>query len=62
MSVNTAAPDQNCPSMVVAPDGEVLAEIISDATRTVRLELDLDRVSDWYLSLARTDLGLVAAL
>ncbi len=61
VSANTAALDQNCPSMVVAPDGEVLAEIISDATKTVRLELDLDRVSDWYLSQARTDLGLIAA-
>ncbi len=58
VSANTSAPNQNCPTMV-APNGEVLAEIVSDDTRTVRLELELGRVSDWYLSQARADLGLV---
>lgn len=56
VSPNTASVDQNCPSMVVAPDGEVIAEVLSDETRAVRLELDLSQVSDWYLSQARTDL------
>lgn len=56
VSPNAASLDQNCPSMVVAPDGEVITEVLSDKTRAVRLELDLSRVSDWYLSQARTDL------
>lgn len=56
VSPNAAGPDQNCPSMAVAPDGEVRVEILSDETRAVRQELDLSRVSDRYLSQARTDL------
>lgn len=56
VSANTAAADQNCPSMAVAPNGEVLAEVASDRAEVVRLELDLSQVSDWYLSQARTDL------
>ncbi len=56
VSANTASADQNCPSIVVAPDGEVLAEVVSHRAEVVRLELDLSLVSDWYLSQARTDL------
>lgn len=56
VSPNAASVDQNCPSMVVAPDGEVIAEVLSDEIRAVRLELDLPQVSDRYLSQTRTDL------
>jgi len=50
LSANNAAPGQLCPTMVVAPDGNVLAEIISPSQGYLHQELDLSLVSDWYLS------------
>jgi predicted amidohydrolase len=56
LSANNAAPGQLCPTMAVAPDGEILSEIISPKQAQMRLELDLSRVSNWYLSQCREDI------
>jgi omega-amidase len=56
VSANAAAPSQHSPSMVVAPGGEVLAELPPGVTASARVELDLSRVSDRYLDQRRTDL------
>ncbi len=56
VSANAAASDQRCPTMVVAPSGEVLAEVAGPEERALRVDLDLSRVSDWYISQSRSDL------
>jgi len=56
VSVNNAAAAQKCPSLAVAPNGQVLAELVSGQLGLVRVELDLGLVSDWYLGQCREDL------
>jgi hypothetical protein len=46
---------QVCPSLAVAPDGLVLAEMVSPRFECVRIPLDLSQVSDWYLNQSRAD-------
>jgi predicted amidohydrolase len=56
LSANNAAPEQNSPTIAVAPDGQVLGEILSDRLEVMRVDLDLSLVSNWYLDQCRTDL------
>lgn len=56
LCANNAHPEQRCPSMIVAPGGQVLWEIVSAAPESARCELDLSQVSDWYISQARDDI------
>lgn len=55
VGANNAAPDQTCPTMIVAPDGAVLAEGANGATEAISTTLQLEAVSDWVLSQARDD-------
>jgi predicted amidohydrolase len=55
VSVNNAAAAQKCPSLAVAPNGQVLGELVSGQLGLVRVELDLGLVSDWYLGQCRED-------
>jgi predicted amidohydrolase len=55
ISANNAAPQQLCPTIIIAPNGEVIDEVVSDQTATLQANLDLSLVSDWYLSQCRTD-------
>jgi predicted amidohydrolase len=55
ISANNAAPGQLCPTMAVAPNGEVIAEIVSQEQGSFRIECDLSQVSDWYLNQCRED-------
>jgi predicted amidohydrolase len=55
ISVNNPAPDQKSPTMVIAPDGNVIHEVVSSETVFVRAELDLSLVTNWYLDQCRTD-------
>lgn len=55
LSSNKAAAQQNCPTMAVSPEGLVLAEVVSEQSAARRLELDLSKVSNWYLDGARQD-------
>jgi predicted amidohydrolase len=55
LSANNAAPDQTSPTLAVAPDGQILGEIVSATTGLLRVELDLSRTSNWYLDQCRTD-------
>ncbi len=45
LSVNAAGPDANGQSLVVDPDGDVLAHVAHDQHEVVRLDIDLDRVT-----------------
>jgi predicted amidohydrolase len=55
LSANNAAPQQICPTIAIAPDGQVIAEVVSEKPQTLRLELDLSRVTNFYLDQCRTD-------
>ncbi len=55
LSANNAAPKQISPTIAVAPDGQVLGEIVSAELDILRVELDLSKVSHWYLDQSRTD-------
>jgi predicted amidohydrolase len=55
LAANVASPDQHCPSMVIAPRGEVLAEAATSAPCALHAELDLTEVSDSVLSQQRDD-------
>lgn len=56
LSANNAAPKQVSPTIVVAPDGQVIGEVVSDKLEVLRVELDLTRVSNWYLEQSRSDI------
>jgi predicted amidohydrolase len=55
LSANNAAAKQISPTLAVAPDGNVLEEVVSERMEILRLELDVARVSNWYLDQCRTD-------
>lgn len=55
LAANVAHFLQHCPSMIVAPDGEVLAEASGERTTVLRETLDLEQNGNWYLSQCRRD-------
>ncbi len=59
LSANNAAPQQVCPTLAVAPDGQIAGEIISSELGILRVELDLSRVSNWYLDQCRCDVAAI---
>lgn len=60
LGTNNAAPDQTCPTMIVAPSGELLAEAPIGPETAVCAGISLADVSDWVLSQARADVVSVA--
>lgn len=56
LSANNAAVGQLCPTMAIAPNGEILGQIVSPEQSMLRVELDLSKVSDWYLDQCRSDM------
>ncbi|MDQ2714071.1 MAG: carbon-nitrogen hydrolase family protein [Chloroflexota bacterium] len=56
VSANTAHPLQHCPTMIISPRGEVLREVVSDRTETLRQRISLVDNANWYLNQCRTDL------
>jgi predicted amidohydrolase len=52
---NIADPAQHCPSMVISPRGEVLAELPTGAPGLLRHTVDLSENSGWYLGQRRHD-------
>ena len=55
ISANNASPEQTSPTIAITPEGWVMDEIISDQPAFTRVELDLARVSNWYLDQSRPD-------
>ncbi|MGR6924366.1 nitrilase-related carbon-nitrogen hydrolase [[Actinomadura] parvosata] len=53
LACNAAEPLQHCPSMIISPRGEVLAETTSAAPAVLRATLDLDQNSNWFLDQRR---------
>jgi len=55
LAANVAHPAQHCPSMVISPDGRVLAESTSTTMQALHADLDLTAASDWVVSQQRAD-------
>jgi len=55
LSSNNAAPKQISPTIAIAPDGQVMGEIVSADLEILRVELDVRKVSDVYLNQSRSD-------
>ncbi len=55
LSSNNAAPKQISPTIAVAPDGKVIDETVSAELSIFRVELELSKVSNWYLDQRRSD-------
>ena len=56
LAANNAAPDQKCPSMIISPSGQILADLDPGPEHGACCELDLPLVSDWILGQRRNDL------
>lgn len=54
--VNTALKNQNYPTTVINPKGEVLREVVSLETQYFRLKINFDIISNWYIEQSRNDL------
>ena len=59
LSANNAASRQISPTIAVAPDGQVIDEIVSAEPGVLRIALDLSKTSDLYLHQCRTDVVAV---
>ena len=55
IAANNAHIQQKCPTMIINPAGNVLAEVVSDKIATQRTQIQLNQVSNWYLDQARMD-------
>ena len=55
VGANNAAPDQTCPTAIIAPTGETLSTLPLGTEAAATASLDLGLVTDWVLSQARDD-------
>ena len=60
LAANVASPVQHCPSMVISPDGVVLAETTTTGPAALHADLDLTQTSGWLLSQQRGDVVTVS--
>jgi predicted amidohydrolase len=56
LSVNNAAQKQICPTIAIAPDGQVLGEVVSDKLGVLKIPIDVSQTSHWYIDQCRTDI------
>jgi predicted amidohydrolase len=61
LSANNASSKQISPTIAVAPDGQVLGEIVSPGLGILRVEMDLSKASSWYLDQCRSDVVEIQA-
>ncbi|MEU1722756.1 carbon-nitrogen hydrolase family protein [Nonomuraea sp. NPDC005692] len=54
-AANVADPHQHCPSMIISPRGESLAEVPATGKGMLRATIDTDEAADWYLGQRRRD-------
>ncbi|HWS33591.1 MAG TPA: carbon-nitrogen hydrolase family protein [Actinoplanes sp.] len=55
LAANIPHPDQHCPSMIIDPRGEVVAELPLGQAGTLRHRIDPAESGDWYLGQRRQD-------
>ena len=56
IAANIADPRQHCPTTIITPRGEILAELPIGQTAVLRRTIDLDETGTWFLSQRRRDL------
>lgn len=56
LAANVADPHQHCPTMIISPRGEALAELNPGDTAVLRTTIDMDDAADWYLGQRRQDI------
>jgi predicted amidohydrolase len=56
LSINNTSSKQESPTISINLKGKILAQISSPKAHFLRLKIDLDLVSDWYLKQSRSDL------
>lgn len=56
LAANVADPHQHCPSMIISPRGEVLAEPATHQPTMLRAAIDPDEAARWYLGQRRRDI------
>ncbi len=59
IAANVAAAEQHCPSLIVSPRGEVVAESGTGEAAVVRAAIDPDDAGSWYLGQRRRDVVAV---
>lgn len=63
VGANVAHNNRHCPTLIIAPNGAVLAEEANpNATTLVRNTIDLTQNADWYLEQCRTDVVAVQSV
>lgn len=62
VGANVAHARQHCPTVIIAPNGEVLDEAELGSTTLIRQTLDLAQNADWYLDQCRTDVLAVRSM
>lgn len=55
LSANNGAEGRQGPTSAIAPDGHQLGEIAHRGMATLRVSLNLEQVTDWYLDQCRSD-------
>lgn len=56
VSANLASENQQCPTIIISPKGEIICETNHANAEIIRAQLDLSLISDWYINQSRSDL------
>jgi len=59
VSVNNAGEEQKCPTIIIAPNGQTVGELVSPTAGVIQAELDTSKISNWYLGQCREDVVAV---
>jgi predicted amidohydrolase len=61
VSANVAHPDRHCPTMIVSPSGEVIAEAFGPESVTIRASINVGAVSNRYIDQQRSDVVRISS-
>lgn len=56
ISSNNAHITQHCPTLLIAPDGEIIEEVLSDKLCYFRKQIEISQVSNWYINQNRNNI------
>ncbi|HAG43051.1 MAG TPA: carbon-nitrogen hydrolase family protein, partial [Clostridium sp.] len=56
ISSNNASKNQQCPTMLISPKGQVIEEVVSSDLEIIKKTIDIDDISNWYLNQCRSDI------
>lgn len=62
IAANVAHPDRHCPTMIVSPSGEVIAEALGPEPINIRASIDVEDVGNWYVDQQRSDVVRISYL